>query len=106
MSYFTIIKDNVAVDIFQGNVDEYLEEESKLQEGESIEETTEAHYNHLKAEFDKQDAEINTQSLNGVITVSSLPTFDKKYSVLGLLLEKGVKDIGDIENIWQWMVRE
>ena len=102
MSYFTIIKDNITVDIFEGNVDEYLEEESKLQEGESIEETTEAHYNHLKAEFDKQDLE--AKQLDEILmTVSSLPTFDKKLSVLGLLLSKDIKDIKDIKAIWEWL---
>ena len=103
MSYFAIIKDNVAVDIFQGNVDDYLEEESRLQDGESIQETTEKHYNHLKIQFNKEDAVNNpTQQ-----STNSLSDFDKKYSLLSMMLNsKQSIEIDSLDEMWKWMNRK
>lgn len=103
MSYFAIIKDNVAVDIFQGNVDDYLEEESRLQDGESIQETTEKHYNHLKIQLDKEDAVNNpTQQ-----STNSLSDFDKKYSLLSMMLNsKQSIEIDSLDEMWKWMNRK
>lgn len=105
MAYFIIKNtDNTTVDCFVGDIDTYLEQESKLENGWNIMEVTEADYIRSEEILNKLDEQIN---LDNIVTINSLSTFDKKYSLISMLTSKGDNPpMAYIKDMWKFVNEE